>query len=227
MARETKQYDLTDILLAVLTAKLRKEVNRLDVMGFDQLNAPNVSKLTKSMIERLLKENKKAYLKICKDATEEAKDDVTALGITATLLPVDEKYVDGILNEYNSVTNYLYYPEADRKRSRLLEAILTAVAVNSRKDYHTELKRFADLWHTQTKQYGETMVDKTRLATFEKNGIKYVMWRTQGDEKVCKECRERNGKIYPIKEFPGKAHYNCRCWLVPILNKDGSNGESR
>ena len=108
MARETKQYELTDILLALLTSKLRKEVNRLDVMGFDQLNAPNVLKLTKSMIERLLKENKKAYLKICKEATEEAEEDIVALGISATAIPVDEKYVDGILNEYNGVTNYLY-----------------------------------------------------------------------------------------------------------------------
>lgn len=227
MARETKQYELTDILLALLASKLRKEINRLDVMGFDQLNAPNVSKLTKSMIERLLKENKKAYLKICKEATEEAEEDIVALGISAKAIPVDEKYVDGILNEYNGVTNYLYYPEADRKRSRLLEAILTAVAVNSRKDYHTELKRFADLWHTQTKQYGEKMVDKTRIDTFEKNGIKYVRWVTQGDEKVCKTCRERNGKIYPLSEFPGKAHYNCRCWFVPLKDKEGSNGESR
>lgn len=228
MAREkqTKQYELTDILLALLTSKLRKEVNRLDVMGFDELNAPNVTKLTKAMIERLLKENKRAFLKIAKGATEEAADDVLALGIMAKPIITDEKYVDGVLGEYNPVTNYLYYPEADRKRSRLVEALLTAVAVNSRSDYHKELKKFANLWHTQTKQYGETMVDKTRLKTFEKNGIKYVMWRTQGDLKVCDECRERNGTIYPLSKFPGKAHYNCRCWYVPVLNKEGNNGKS-
>lgn len=224
--KQTKQYELTDILLALLTSKLRKEVNRLDVMGFDELSAPNVTKLTKAMIKRLLKENKKAFLKIAQEATEEAADDVTALGVVAKPIPVDADYVDGILGEYNPVTNYLYYPEADRKRSRLVEAMLTAVAVNSRKDYHTELKRFADLWHTQTKQYGETMVDKTRIETFKKNGIKYVMWQTQGDVKVCDECRERNGKIYPLSEYPGKAHYNCRCWLVPVLKKEGNNGES-
>ena len=224
--RKTKQYELTDILLALLTSKLRKEVNRLDVMGFDQLNAPNVTKLTKAMIEHLLKDNKQAFLKIAKEATEEATDDVQALGVPAKPIPVDGDYVDGVLGEYNPVTNYLYYPEADRKRSRLVEAILTAVAINSRNDYHKELKKFANLWHTQTKQYGETMVDKTRLDTFEKNGIKYVMWQTQGDEKVCSECRDRNGKIYPLSEYPGKAHYNCRCWLVPVLNKEGNNGES-
>ena len=225
MARETKQYELTDILIALLTGKLRKEVNRLDVMGFDQLNAPNVTKLTKAMIERLLKENKKAYLKIAKQATEEAADDVKAIGVKAKPITTDEKYVDGVLEDYNPVTGYLYYPEADRKRSRLVEAILTAVAINSRNDYHKELKKFANLWHTQTKQYGETMVDRTRLDTFKKNGIKYVMWQTQGDIKVCDECRERNGKIYPLSEYPGKAHYNCRCWLVPVLKKEKGENE--
>lgn len=228
MAREkqTKQYELTDILLALLTSKLRKEVNRLDVMGFDELSAPNVTKWTKAMIERLLKENKKAFLKIAKEATEEAADDVTALGMSGKPIAVGEKYVDGVLEDYNPVTGYLYYPEADRKRSRLVEAILTAVAVNSRSEFHKELRKFANLWHTQTKQYGETMVDKTRIETFKKNGIKYVMWQTQGDIKVCDECRERNGKIYPLSEYPGKAHYNCRCWLVPVLKKEGNNGES-
>ena len=72
----------------------------------------------------------------------------------------------------------------------------------------------------------KAMVDKTRIETFKKNGIKYVMWQTQGDIKVCDECKERNGTIYPLSEYPGKAHYNCRCWLVPVLKKEGNNGES-
>ena len=224
--RKTKQYELTDILIALLLNKLRKEVNRLDVMGFDELSAPRITNLTTGMIARLLAENRKAYLKIAKEATEEASDDVKAIGMTAKPITTDEKYVDGVLNEYNPVTGYLYYSEADRKRSRLAEALITAVIVGARTDYHKELRKFANLWHTQTLQYGETMVDKTRLKTFEKNGIKYVKWVTTGDEKVCEECKGRNGKIYPLKEYPGKAHYNCRCWLVPVLGKEGNNGES-
>lgn len=223
--RKTRQYELTDILIALLLSKLRKEVNRLDVMGFDQLNAPTVTKLTKEMIERLLKNNKQAFIKIAKDASEEAQEDIQAIGIMAKPIPVDGKYVDEVLDSYNPVTNYLYYPEADRKRSRLAEAILTAIAVNSRNDYHKELKKFASLWHTQTLQYGETMVDKIRLDTFKKNGIKYVMWQSEHDNKVCSVCKERNGKTYPIGNIPTKPHYRCRCWLVPM--KEGSNGESR
>ena len=192
-------------------------------MGFDEVNAPRLTSLTQAMIERLLKENKKAFLKIAKEATEEAADDIKGKPILT-----DEKYVDGILGEYNPVTGYLYYPEADRKRSRLVEALITAMVINSRADYHKELRKFANLWHTQTLQYGETMVDKTRVNTFKKNGITKIRWITQGDEKVCKECRERNGTIYAIDKIPPKPHYRCRCWYEPIVEqkKTGNNGES-
>ena len=224
MARKTEKYELTDIIIALLLNELRREINRLDVMGFDMLNAPNITKYTKELVSRLLKSNKREYLKIAKEATDEAKEDIEALGVSATPLVINGKYVDDVLGEYNPVTNYLYYPEAERKRSRLAEALITAVIVNSRADYHKELRRFADLWHTQTKQYGEKMVDKTRIDTFKKNGIKRVKWVTKEDEKVCKECNERDGKIYPIDKIPDKPHYNCRCWVVPLLEK-GNNGK--
>ena len=224
MARKTEKYELTDIIIALLLNELRREINRLDVMGFDMLNAPNITKYTKELVSRLLKSNKREYLKIAKEATDEAKEDIEALGVAATPLVINGKYVDDVLGEYNPVTNYLYYPEAERKRSRLAEALITAVIVNSRADYHKQLRKFADLWHTQTKQYGEKMVDKTRIDTFKKNGIKRVKWVTKEDEKVCKECNERDGKIYPIDKIPDKPHYNCRCWVVPLLEK-GNNGK--
>lgn len=224
MARKTEKYELTDIIIALLLNELRREINRLDVMGFDMLNAPNITNYTKELVERLLKSNKREYLKIAKEATDEAKEDIEALGVSATPLAVNGKYVDDVLGEYNPVTNYLYYPEAERKRSRLAEALITAVIVSNRADYHKQLRKFADLWFTQTKQYGEKMVDKTRINTFKKNGIRRVKWVTKEDEKVCKECNERDGKIYPIDKIPDKPHYNCRCWVVPLLEKD-SNGK--
>ena len=93
-----------------------------------------------------------------------------------------------------------------------------------RPEYHKELHKFADLWHTQTKQYAETMVDKTRVETFKKNGIRRVRWVTENDEKVCHICKERDGKVYDIEKIPVKPHYYCRCWIKPVLEKD-SNGK--
>ena len=221
MKKQTKRYGLTDLLLAILTTELRKEVNRLDVIGFSELNAPRITKLTTEMIERLLKSNRREFIKIAQGAADEAAEDLKELGISVMPITPDGKYVDGILREYNPITGYLYKAEADRKRARLAEALITALLIASRGDYHKQLHRFADLWHTQTKQYGETMVDKARIDTFKKNGIKRVMWKAESDNKVCEECRERDGKIYLLSEYPGKAHYNCRCWLIPIKDNNG------
>jgi SPP1 gp7 family putative phage head morphogenesis protein len=220
-----KQYDLTDLLIAILTTELRKEVNRLDVIGFDELSAGSITRLTKEMITRLLKSNKREYIKIVHNATEEAKEDLEALGLaTALTISADGKYVDKVLKEYNPVTGYLYNAEADRKRARLAEALITAVLIKSRNDYHEELRKFANLWHTQTLQYGETMVDKARLDTFKKNGIKRVKWVSEHDNRVCEECKERDGKVYPINAIPVKPHYRCRCWIEP-LKENGNNGK--
>ncbi len=179
-------------------------------------------------MKRLLADNKQAYIEIAAGASEEAAEDIKeATGVIVKPIATDGKYVDGILNEYNAVTGYLYYPEADRKRARLAEALIAAVIAGLRADYHKELQKFANLWHTQTLQYGETVVDKTRLDTFKKNGIRRVRWVTQGDEKVCKECKERNGKIYDVDNVPEKPHYRCRCWIMPVLEKKkGNNGAS-
>ena len=180
------------------------------------------------MVNRLLKANKQAYIKIAKEASEEAADDVKKeTGVAVKPLRTDEKYVDSVLAEYNPVTGYLYEAEADRKRARLAEALIAAVLFGMRAEYHKELRKFADLWHTQTLQYGETMVDQTRLDTFKKNGIKRVRWVSENDERVCKTCKERNGNIYKIEELPEKPHYRCRCWIEPVLEKtEGNNGES-
>ena len=179
------------------------------------------------MVSRLLKNNKKAYIKIAKEATEEASEDIKELtGITVKPLRTDEKYVEGVLGQYNPVTGYLYYPEADRKRARLAEALIAAVIAGLRPDYHKQLQKFANLWHTQTKQYTITVVDTTRIETFKKNGIRRVRWETQKDERVCAECGARDGKIFDIDKLPEK-HYGCRCWYMPVLEKTkGNNGES-
>ena len=149
-----------------------------------------------------------------------AKEVAGQLGGLINIYCSELPYTDELIN----LKTHTVESKKERKRSRLAEALITAMVVSSRADYHKQLRKFADLWHTQTKQYGEKMVDKTRINTFKKNGIKRVKWVTKEDEKVCKECAERDGKIYPIDKIPDKPHYNCRCWIVPLLEK-GNNGK--
>lgn len=179
------------------------------------------------MVSRLLKSNKKAYVKIAKEASEEASEDIKELtGIAVKPLKTDEAFIATILAAYNPTTGYVYENEADRKRARLAEALIAAVIAGLRLNYRKELKKFANLWHTQTKQYAISVVDTTRIETFRKNGIRRVRWETQKDERVCAECGARDGKIFDIDNLPEK-HYGCRCWLMPVLEKTkGNNGES-
>lgn len=210
-------YETADRLIAILDKKLRRYINRLDVTGFSELNALVIQRETTELIKKLLADNKEAFKKIAEDAIAEAAADIENLtGEQAARVKADDKYVDEILNQYNEITGYLYYPEADRKRARLSEALIVALMLLDRAKYHDNLRKFASLWHTQTVQYEITVTDETRTDVFKKNGIRKVKWNAEHDEKTCKVCRERDGKIYPIDKVPAKPHYNCRCWLTPV-----------
>lgn len=210
-------YETADRLIALLDKKLRRYINRLDVTGFSELNALVIQRETTELIKKLLADNKEAFKKIAEDAIAEAAADIENLtGEQAKRVKADDKYVDEILNQYNEITGYLYYPEADRKRARLSEALIVALMLLDRSKYHDNLRKFANLWHTQTVQYEITVTDETRTDVFKKNGIRKVKWNAEHDEKTCKVCRERDGKIYPIDKVPAKPHYNCRCWLTPV-----------
>ena len=210
-------YETADRLIALLDKKLRRYINRLDVTGFSELNALVIQRETTELIKKLLADNKKAFRKIAEDAIAEAAADIENLtGEQAKRVKADDKYVDEILNQYNEITGYLYYSEADRKRARLSEALIVALMLLDRAKYHDNLRKFANLWHTQTVQYEITITDETRVDIFDRNGIKKVKWNAEHDEKTCKVCRERDGKIYPIDKVPAKPHYNCRCWLTPV-----------
>lgn len=210
-------YETADRLIALLDKKLRRYINRLDVTGFSELNALVIQRETTELIKKLLADNKEAFRKIAEDAIAEAATDIENLtGEQAKRVKADDKYVDEILNQYNEITGYLYYPEADRKRARLSEALIVALMLLDRSKYHDNLRKFANLWHTQTVQYEITITDETRVDIFDRNGIKKVKWNAEHDEKTCKVCKERDGQIYPIDKVPAKPHYNCRCWLTPV-----------
>ena len=82
--------------------------------------------------------------------------------------------------------------------------------------YNDSLRRAANLWWTQTQQYGITVVDEATLKAFKDMGVKKVKWIAELDRRTCKICRDRNGAIYELSKVPQKTHYNCRCYLEPV-----------
>ena len=210
-------YKQADKLLEQLKKIIRREFNRMSIFGFDELNTPRVTKETIELFERLMEENRKRYLLAARKACIDAKALVLLAGYEdRDVKEIDEKWLAEFLASYNFVSGYLYEPEAERKRLRLAEQILTAKEYQSRTQYNDSLKRSANLWWTQTSHYMLDVVDLAVLFVFKALGVKKVKWNTNVDGRECSTCRERNGKIYEIDEVPPKAHRNCRCYITPV-----------
>ena len=210
-------YRMADKLLEQLKKLIRREFNRLGIFGFDELNAPRVTAETTSLFDRLMRENEKQYLK----AAKKAYSDAVALAIAAGYVDsgedrIDEAWLIGFLGAYNFVSGYLYESEAERKRLRLAEQMMTSREYLNRSLYNDSLRRSANLWWTQTAHYMLDAVDTATLDGFKDSGVEKVKWNTNIDGRECKTCRERNGKVYSIGNVPPKAHRNCRCYLTPV-----------
>ena len=210
-------YRLADKLLEQLKKLIRREFNRLGIFGFDELNAPRVTAETESLFDRLMRENKTQYLKAAKKAYSDAVALAVAAGYEdAGKEGINEMWLIGLLGAYNFVSGYLYESEAERKRLRLAEQMLTAKEYLNRTLYNDSIRRSANLWWTQTAHYMLDAVDEATLDGYRECGVEKVKWNTNIDGRECKTCRERNGKVYSIDDVPPKAHRNCRCYLTPV-----------
>lgn len=210
-------YRQADKLLEQLKKLIRREFNRLGIFGFDELNAPRITRETIALFDRLLTENEKRFLEVAKKAYLDA----IALAVAAGYRnpgegKINETWLIGFLGAYNFVSGYLYDSEAERKRLRLAEQMMTAREYLNRTMYNDSLRRSANLWWTQTSHYMLDAVDTATLDGYRDSGVEKVKWNTNIDGRECKTCRERNGKVYPIGNIPPKAHRNCRCYLTPV-----------
>ena len=202
-------YELLDKLLAQEMKRIRSSFNQLSVRGFDELNVVNTRKVTQKMYDGFLKDNEGIYLKVARDAYKKATEG-------AEKTKIDREWLVGVLAGYNLVTGYLYNREADRKRLRLNEQILTAREYGNREMFQGSLRKSANLWWTQTSQYGISVVDEATIKGFKDIGVKRVRWVAADDEKTCPTCGARDNKVYHINKIPPKPHYGCRCYIVPV-----------
>lgn len=209
-------YERLDSLLKKAKEKIRTEFNRLGSMGFDELNVTNTTKTTKAMFGRLLSNNEKLYLAAAKDAYAKATKSAKSVGYSGEESEINADWLMTILLAYNLVTGYLYNREAERKRLRLNEQILTAREYDDRQMLNRDLQKSANLLWTQTSQYGIDVVDNATLQAYADMGVDKVRWVAELDSRTCEVCRSRNGVVYDIAKVPKKTHYNCRCYLEPV-----------
>lgn len=235
-------YSRVDTLLSHLKKYIRNEFNRMGLMGLDELNVITVKTQTTSLFDRLKEENMKAFRDAAKNAQsyalklitlyrgDEFSADISTEELESLLKKksaVDTSeltespeigtvtWVTGFLALYNPITCYLYTSEADRKRMRYAEEILTSVQYGDRSQYNKSTERTANLWYNQSEQYLMDVTDEATIETYKNNGVEYVRWMTERDDRVCDECKAMHGRIYPIDAVPTKPHRRCRCYLIP------------
>ena len=209
-------YQEADRQLDTIKRFLAKETLHLDNTGFDEIRSISTKTVTTRLMKKLKAKNKKSFWICALLAYRDAIKVANEKGWKGKGEDLTEAWMLGLLDSYNYVTGYLYTPEAERKRLRLSEAINTAMSFNDRQLYSKEVRRFFNLWWTQTKQYMIDVVDHAETKAWEDLGVEYAMWITAEDEKVCEECGGLHGRVFKLDEFPEKPHYNCRCRKVPM-----------
>lgn len=212
-------YQHLDSLLAQEKQKIKSEFQRLFFTGFDELNVMNTRRITERMYDKFLADNEVLYLKAAKESYKEAVDLSKEEGFTGKKDTPDAEWLVGVLAGYNLVSGYIYKKEAERKRMRLNEQVLTAREFVDSKMFQDSIRKAANLWWTQTSQYGITVVDEATIKGYKDMGVRRVKWIAANDEKTCPICGGRDNKIYRINQIPPKPHYGCRCYVVPV-NKE-------
>ena len=210
MRRFTTEDDIFKIRDKIVKAYLKmilrrfKRLNQGMVVGFDEINVLSAVNTTyedviNMSVDALKKIAKQTYRWVCDDDFEA------------------DLWLSGFLQLYDPVTHYKWYDEADRKRSRAYEAIMSCrTAAERKKQIEVALKA----WAKQFEQTADDVVVAVVKKAYEDNGIKYVKWVTKKDKRVCPDCHKRNGKIYPITSPDLQPlHYNCRCWWMPIFKR--------
>ena len=178
-------------------------------LGFDELNVLGVRKQVNKLYQRLDKVIRAEFLRIAQrayaDAMYEAQktaadtDDFDAL-----------TFVMAMLRAYDPLSDFVYTREYLRKRDRLFESIIATQRGNQ--EMRKNLKRGLDVLANQVRQYADNITIGARLQAFSDAGVEYVRWVAEIDDRTCKECWDRDGRIYRIDEVPMiPSHYHCRC----------------
>jgi len=146
-----------------------------------------------------------------------------------------------LFDESDPITGYILGNEVDRKRERLYEQV---VSIKSHKTPEQEQGEYGDtivytqtdeirkafdkayhLWSHMVQEYAIRSVDVSRLMAYEDMGVKYVRWNAEIDDKVCDICLSLHGRKFLLHRVPAKPHWNCRCWLTAVPEKDIKENE--
>ena len=205
-------FEAADRALRDMNKRNLRAFDRLKTLKFDELNVMGeVGKVYDDSV-RLAR---KRYQQIAYEAFLAALIEAMIAEAKARELAEDsitEDWVLDMLEEYDPVTLYQFFPEVERKKQRTVEAI---IASHNKSEV---IDRALRLWTQQVAHYADKSVDEATLDGYKEAGVKKIRWVTERDDRVCDECRKRDGKTYTIDKIPPRPHYRCRCTWTPVLD---------
>ena len=195
-----------------------KDMNRRNLRTFGKLkplkfDSLNVFQSVSDVYEQSIALCKKRYRQIALNAYEAA---LILAGIEAEEAErmaedsITEDWILDMLEDYDAVALYQFLPEAERKKERLVEALIAS------HNKGEEVNKALRLWTLQVARYADKSVEDATIDAYKKAGVKKVRWLALEDAKTCNVCAKRDGKVYSIDKIPQRPHYHCRCDIIPI-----------
>ena len=208
----TDLYAMADRAIKSMNRENLKAFGRLKLAKWDEIN---VVRAVGTVYDESAALARKRYLEIAKDAyiramveagktrkeaERDAWEDITMLWLL------------GLLEDVDPVMMYSFATETERKKQRLIEALSVAENKNQ------EIDRALRAWTVQVAQFADNAVYRARIDAFRAAGIESVMWVSQRDDRVCRDCDDLDGEIFQIDQIPPPQHPHCRCHVVPVLD---------
>lgn len=192
-------YRKTDKTISWLNKQYAKLFRK--VTSFDELNVIEVSHEIYDEALKLVKQEASRLVKSVYDSNRE----------TGSISSGDAlAFVLALMLAYNPVTKYVYENELDRKRARFAEGVIASDTPRE------EVALAQRLLAAMNKQFADDVTYYSQIQALKDDGVTKVRWVSSVDDRRCKLCRERHGKIYPIDEIPDKPHIHCRCYVERV-----------
>lgn len=191
-------YFLTDQTIAYLDGQLIEQFDRLrSLLAIDKINIIGEVNAMFSALDTLIRAS---LLQLANAVyAENCEKDVHRT--------LDEDWLDFILAAYDPMSKYVYYNEMDRKRARLIEALMASP------DPAGEIKSTLRQMSFLCRIYAVRVTDEAALQAFRDEEETLVRWIAEKDNRTCPVCWTRDGKVYEIEFLPPKPHPNCRCYF--------------
>ena len=193
-------YNKADKVIEYLNKRYLKLFD--SVTSFDELNVISVSHEIYESAYELVKQESARLVKSVYGDYREMENGGEEFDPTA--------FVAALLIAYNPVTKYVFQNEVDRKRSRFAEGVIASETPRE------EISLAERLLLGITSQFVDDATFESIIQAFKDDGVTHVRWVTEEDDRRCKECKSRHGKIYPIDKIPSKPHIHCRCYVERV-----------